>query len=233
MSLQTLSTTLQTVWGKNLKSILRYGAAAVADRSPKAEDQSLLIVMETLHPADLGAASDAIRSWVKAGHPYPFVCDMEFLQQSADIFPIEYLDMQDHHEVVLGADPLAGITVDTRHLRLQCESDLKGKLLHLQSEYVLCCHRPRELLKLMGRSLNDFDRVFVGLAHLLGQARTGGRRAVVAQLAQKIDFSPAIFDELYDVHDGRLQWRDLAQLQEKFQHYLTALQLITRFANNL
>jgi hypothetical protein len=222
---------LKAAWGAHLKSVIRYGAAAVNDHSSLAADQSILIVLDEVRAPVLALAADVIRQWVKKDHPMPFIFDEQTFAQSTDIFPIDYLNMQDHHEVLWGSDPLQGIRIDQRFLRLQCESEMRGKLIHLKSQYVLNCHKPKDLLKLMTVTLMDFDRVMTGVLHLLKQRPQGGRREIVAQLAQSADFQPGVFLELYDIHDGHKDCRDASQIQQLFEHYLTALQAITKFVD--
>jgi hypothetical protein len=231
MKTQDFSTALQSAWGAHLKSVIRYGAAAVDDRSTVPADQSVLIVLDEVKVPILQLASDPIRRWVKKGHPMPFIFDEPTFAQSTDIFPIDYLNMRDHHEVLWGADVLKDIHIDHRFLRLQCESEMRGKLIHLKSEYVLNCHTPKKLLQLMLHTLNDFDRVMIGVLHLLKQRPQGGRRQIVAELAKAIDFQPEIFLDLYDIHDNHKECRDASHMQQKFEHYLTALQTITRFVD--
>lgn len=231
MKPQEFSISLQAAWGVHLKSVIRYGTAATEDHSASPADQFILIVLDEVKAPLLTLAADPIRQWVKKGHPMPFIFDELTFAQSTDIFPIDYLNMLDHHEILWGTDVLKDIQIDRRHLRLQCEAEMRGKLIHLKSEFVLNCHKPKKLLDLMLYTLNDFDRVMTGILHLLKQKPEGGRRQIVTQLAKYADFQSGIFLELYDIHDGRKAGPETAQIQQKFEHYLTALQAIIRFVD--
>lgn len=230
MNAADLVTGLYTQWGKNLVSAIRYGMAAIREGSSRPEDQQLLIVLEHLTPADMAKGASLIRSWCKKENPLPFLCDRQFFLSSADIFPIEYLEMKDYHKVLLGEDYLEHLHIDHRHLRLQCESEMRGKLMHLQSEYVLAMGNTKLLQHLLQRSMLSFERVFHGVTHLLGRAIPNGRREQIEFLATQIDFSPDVFFELYDLHDGKIPWRR-ADPEEMFEHYLTAIQAITRYVD--
>lgn len=221
MNVQTVVKSVQTAWAEHLKAVVRYGAV----------DQNLLIVLNRITAEILDDGADTLRKWVRGGHPMPFLFDEAFLRQSADTFPIDYLDMQDHHQVLWGTDPLQDIVVDHRHLRQHCEFELRSKLIHLKSEYVLNCQKPAALLQLMVHSLASTDRILTGVAHLVGEKLAGDRREAALQLAPKLDIRPEILIELYDVHDKKLRWRDMAQIRQKFEHYLTALQGITKFVD--
>lgn len=224
MTLQDLMAALQANWNNNLKSIVRYGAAAIDDQSTEPSDQFLLILLSNSCPASLAPAADTIRKWVKHHHPMPFIFDEAAFRQSADIFPIDYLSMQDHHEVMFGINPLQNIRIDQRHLRLQCESEMQGRLIHLKSEFVLKCHEPKQLLQLMLQSLADFDRIFCGIMHLLGEKPVTGRRKTLDRLAIRIGFNPDVFIQLYDSPKH-------SQATQKFEHYLTALEAITKYVD--
>lgn len=231
MKAHDFSASLQAAWGVHLKSVIRYGTAAVDDHSKVPSDQFILVILDEIKAPILTLAADPICQWAKKGHPMPFIFDEPTFTQSMDIFPIDYLNMQDHHEILWGADVLKGVRIDHRHLRLQCESEMQGKLIHLRSEFVLNCHKPKKLLELMLNTLSDFDRVMTGILHMLKQRPQGGRRQIVAELAKSIDFQPAIFLDLYDLHDGKKESPDPTQIQQKFEHYLTALQAITKFVD--
>lgn len=232
MNPHDFSASLQAAWGGHLKAIIRYGAAAVHDHSTVPSDQYILIVLDETKASLLALAADPICQWVKKGHPMPFIFDELTFTKSTDIFPIDYLNMRDHHEILWGADMLKDVPINLSHLRLQCESEMQGKLIHLKSEYVLNSLKAKNLLKLMLCTLSDFDRVMVGILHLLKHPTHGGRRQVVTQLAKSADFQTGIFMELYDIHDGKKECNDASQIQQKFEHYLTALQAITRFVDN-
>ncbi len=231
MKLQDFSASLQAAWGGHLKSVIRYGAAAVHDHSTHPSDQFILVVLDETKASLLALAADPICQWVKKGHPMPFIFDELTFANSTDIFPIDYLNMRDYHEILWGVDVLKDIPIDQRFLRLQCESEMQGKLIHLKSEYVLNSLKPKNLLKLMLHTLSDFDRVMTGILHLVKQRPQDGRRQVVTQLATVIDFQPGIFLELYDIHDGKKEEPEESQIQQKFDHYLTALHAITRFVD--
>lgn len=51
---------------------------------------------------------------------------------SLDTFPLEYLHIANRNEVLYGIQPLAGYVPDIKALRLECERELRGILVHLR-----------------------------------------------------------------------------------------------------
>ena len=51
------------------------------------------------------------------------------IAESADVFPIEFLDIQRSHVLLHGDNPLTGVEIHGVHLRLQCERELREKMV--------------------------------------------------------------------------------------------------------
>jgi len=111
---------------------------------------------------------------------FPFALSRDFLQSSLDTFPLEILEMKSGYRLIIGDDPLTGLTVETQNVRLQCERELKGKGLHLRSALL---HRrtDKALAGLVNLSAEDFHRVYLGLLFLKGENLKEGNRIQAAQ----------------------------------------------------
>jgi len=66
----------------------------------------------------------------------PLVMTKEELTDGVDVFPIEFLNIKQHYEVLHGEDCLADITISRKHLRHQLEFEFRSKLIHLREEYL-------------------------------------------------------------------------------------------------
>ena len=104
-----------------LSSAVLYGSAAAGDFMPETSNYNVLLVMDGLGLAELDALSKPVAQWTKAGHRPPLLFTRGQLQASAEVFPIELLDMRQSHRVLFGEDPLADVRVNHEHLRLQLE----------------------------------------------------------------------------------------------------------------
>ena len=86
----------------------------------------------------------------------PLVMTEDYIRRSLDVFPIEFLDIKLFHKTVYGHDHFGNIAIDKGQLRLQCERDLKGKLINLQRGYVSCEGKTREIKALLLEALPGF-----------------------------------------------------------------------------
>ncbi len=119
---------------------------------PATSNYNVLLVLDGLGVAELDALSKPAAQWTKAGHRPPLLFTRGQLQASADVFPIELLDMRQSHRVLFGEDPLADVTINHEHLRLQLERELNEKLLALREGYLLTGGRPKHVVQLLTSS---------------------------------------------------------------------------------
>lgn len=190
--------------GERLVSVVLYGPAAHGDDYRAVRQLHLLIVTADLGPETLAQLGDPIRWWLKSGEAWPRLFTRELLRDSLDIYPIELLDITRHHRVLHGQDPLAEITPAAPELlRLQCERELREKLMRLREGYVETRARPKALRELLAASYTSFALVWRGCLHLLGAEVPLHDREVAAALAARLDLDPRPFEEVADIAEGR------------------------------
>ncbi len=233
MTPQELAVELKKEYGDMLKSVVLYGSAAGGDHSKKFSDFNIICILDHILPSLIARSNRIVRRWVKAGNPPPHFFGEDHIRESLDVFPIEFLDMQERHEGVAGIDPLAGIEVDPKNLRLQCESELKGKLIHLRSFYAANCHDTKLLAKTMVESFPSFMAAFRGLLRLIGKKDLVDVREVLTALAAASGANPDIFLTIADIRAGRSELPRKDEALVLFEHYLTGIDRITTFADTL
>ena len=116
--------------------MILYGSAAAGDFVPQKSDYNLLIALNKITPKDLRNAHACMREWAKMGHPVPVYFTVDELQNSADVFPIEFHNMERARKVLYGTDVLANLAISDEFLRHQTEYELRSKLIKLRREYI-------------------------------------------------------------------------------------------------
>src|SRR5215210_483420 len=119
---------LRSTHGENLAAVVLYGSAAAGDAVADSSDYNLLIALHRITPEDLRLAQAPMREWRRLGHPLPVYFTTEELRDAADVFPIEYHQMQSARVVLYGDDPFASLVIDDANLRHQTEYELRSKL---------------------------------------------------------------------------------------------------------
>jgi hypothetical protein len=149
-----------------VRSVILYGPAAHGDYAKDTRHFYLLIVLRELDLDCIGAVGDPIRWWLKKGEPMPRLMSPGMLREAADVFPIELSDIRDHHVVLFGADAMDKLEVEHDHLRLQCERELREKLMRVQEAFIEADGRDRALTRLLTESYLSFAPVFRGCLRL-------------------------------------------------------------------
>ena len=60
----------------------------------------------------------------------------DYVLNSLDVFPIEFSEIKDQYKVIFGDDIFKDVEIPSKDVRLLCEQQVKGKLLHLRQAYV-------------------------------------------------------------------------------------------------
>jgi hypothetical protein len=93
----------------------------------------------------------------------PLFLTQEYIKTSLDVFPVEFLDMKENYLLLFGKDVLAGLEIDLKNLRFQCEQELKSKLLMINQNYL----RVKDALLLKTLLLKSFSSVLHILRNLI------------------------------------------------------------------
>ncbi|HDQ14097.1 MAG TPA: nucleotidyltransferase domain-containing protein [Sediminispirochaeta sp.] len=112
----------------DLESLVLYGSAVKGSFVEGVSDVNLLVLTKETHPdriIELGKESaKLIRRLRLSLH---FLTVDEFLN-SADVFPMEYFDIQQDHEILWGQDPAEKLQLSKKELRHQLEERLRGSV---------------------------------------------------------------------------------------------------------
>jgi hypothetical protein len=224
---------LEEIYEGALESVILYGSGAGHDFSKTFSDYNLIVILKDVAPGELEKSNRLTRKWMRKGNPAPHFFDEHHIQTSRDVFPLEFIDIRDRHQVLMGRNPFATIVIEPVNLRHQCESELKGKLLHLRSYFNANCHRPKRIAHIMVSSFSSFNAVFRGVLTLMGQTPPQHRRDVVELLATHLDFNPGVFLDIINIRDGNISAPRRRAALESFEEYLTALASITTYVDKL
>ena len=136
--LQQLVQRLQTACGENLVSVVLYGSAAREDFHEQYSDVNLLLVLSELGANALHALTPVITWWTHEEklHP-PMIMTRQELQESADVFAIELLDIKTTHRTLAGEDVVMSIDVPMNLHRVEVEHELRTTLLRLRQHLLL------------------------------------------------------------------------------------------------
>ncbi len=231
-TLERFTHEIQTLYGDELVSVILYGSAAGRDFVPDRSDLNFLIVLKRVTPEALRKAMPSITAWHRQRIATPLFMDPEFLQSSLDVFPIEFLEMQEQHRLLAGTDILLNLKISPKNLRLQCEEELKGKLLTLRRAYIETAGSVAALEELMTHSLKSFLIVTRYLLRLKGLQPAHEFLEILVQAEETFKLS---LEGIRDVHSIRLGAARLekSEAHRLFERYLADLEQLVACADRI
>lgn len=140
---------LRDAMGDALESVVLFGSLARGEAREPVSDVNLLLLVRAADRATLVRGAPVAQRWRDEAHGVPLLFTPDEWRRSADVFPVEVADMQDHRRVLLGPDPVAGLRVSPAHLRLQVERELRGELAQLRRGIFLAADHPADLGRLL------------------------------------------------------------------------------------
>ncbi|NVM57311.1 MAG: hypothetical protein HWN51_04240 [Desulfobacterales bacterium] len=220
------------LFGNDLISIILYGSAASADYIPGKSDVNFMIVLSEKGIDSLDQTFDVIAKWKKRNVATPLFLTDEYVRTSLDAFPIEYLNFQNSHKVVYGKDILKDLTFDRHFLRLQCEREIKGKLLLLREAFLETRGKGKYLQQLVAQSIHAVIAIFNALLHLKGKELPSQKREVIRLACQAFDMDGALFEKLLDVKEKKIKPTG-TELTRVFQAYLKEVKRLWQIVDTL
>jgi predicted nucleotidyltransferase len=223
---------IQRLYGDDLVSLVLYGSAAGTDFVPDRSDLNFLVVLKRVTPEALRKAMPLVRSWHRQKIATPIFVDPEFLKSSLDVFPIEFLDMQEQHRVLAGTDILLELKISPKNLRLQCEEELKGKLLTLRRAYLETAGRLEALEELMTQSLKSFLTLARHLLRLKGIRPAHEFLEILAQTEETFGLSLEAMRTVHSVRLGAVRL-ERSEAQELFDRYVAEIEQLAACADTI
>lgn len=186
-----LAQKLERTLADRLKAVLLFGSVARGEAIEGVSDVNVLVLIDRIDPVALRAASGLAREWAAAGNTPPLVFETAEVPKATDAFAIEFSDMIDAHELLFGTDPLGGLTVERRHLRLQAERELRGKLVQLREMLLLTANEPDRIGLLLGKALPSFVTYQRAVLRLVGRGAPSDSAETIRQAADIVGGDPA------------------------------------------
>ena len=193
---------LKQTHGKNLAGVILYGSAAAGDFIPQASDYNLLIALHRITPKDLRNAHAVMREWTRLGYHVPVYFTVDELQNAADVFPIEFHQMERARKVLYGADVLANLNITDEFLRHQTEYELRSKLIRLRRAYIPASDSVASLMNLMAESLASFASLFRAVLLIHGIEPPTKKHQIIALMAQKLNLDSKPFEKIFEIREN-------------------------------
>ena len=142
----------------------------------------------------LSKAAKAVSKLNKLIHP--LFLTQDYINRSTDIFPIEFLDMQENYQLLYGQDVLSGIHIDTKNLRFQCEQELKVKLLNLKQAYLRICRNKAALRSLLFQAFTSVLHISRNLLRLKNKKLVYQKLEMIKELGREFGIEQGLWEKI-------------------------------------
>ena len=232
-TLDRLVEDLRAAHGDNLASIVLYGSVAAGDQIETRSDHNLLIALDRITSDDLRLSQTAVRDWHGLGQPLPVYFTVEELKRAADVFPIEFLQMEKARKVLYGRDPFEFVEISPANLRHQTEYELRTKLIQLRRLYIPASTSVEKLSALMSDSLASFAALFRAVLILHGQEPPVSKAESVRATARLLDLEGSPFERILELRAKTEAKLTETEANNLFSAYMSQIERVIEAVDRL
>jgi hypothetical protein len=223
---------LLDIHNSNIVSIAVYGSACSINFVPKVSDINIAVVFQQLDFSVFQKSLKLAAQGRKEKITAPLFLTREYILNSLDVFPIEFSEIRDHHLTIFGEDLFSTINVDAKHVRLLCESQIKGKLLRIRQAYLEVDGNWRSLKHVLRDSLNSLFPVFRQLLVLTGQEPLTHKEEMLKQIAEKFSLNAAPLIAVYQ-DKNKIVALHPSQIEQLLNEYCAQLEQLAHRIDQL
>lgn len=183
-------------FGKDVDSIILYGSAATDEFVSKKSDINFLVCLSKDGINHLTKVKGKIGEWQKSRISLPLFLTKSYIKASIDTFPIEFFNISYAYRILYGEDILKDLKIEKKYLRLQCERELKGKLLKLRQNYLMASGKIKEMRKLCSDSIVTFISIFRALLFLKNVEGNLNKMDIILSTCREFGLDESLFSVL-------------------------------------
>ncbi len=219
---------LLSVHGDQVVSVFIYGSATGQNYIHEISDINSVVVFSDLNFSVLKKSLKTISKGKSQKITAPLFLTKAHIESSLDVFPLEFLDMKENYVVIYGEDILSKFQVNSQHVRLLCEHELKGKLIRIRQAYLEGGLDKKHIKMILQESLNSLIPIFKNLIRLKNKQPLADKEKVLLTLCQEFGLNQDVFLLIYK---DRTKEAEIAHADAEIfiERYLAELQkLVSR-----
>ena len=224
--LQAYSKDVKAAFGDLLEGLLLYGSAVRSEFLPGRSNLNLLLVVTGYDAAILTRYESVHKRWSKEGIIIPlFLTDQEIRTSSA-LFPLEFLEIQEHHRVLGGRDPFVGFHVDAKRVGDEVMQGLAGHVLRLRQRFAEAGGANDAVLILLPLAVTSTIPLLRGIQRMRGWPVLMPSEAVIKDVGDRLQI------DVQGVHEALMLKRGIIspgplEVPRVFDRYLKAVTLLS------
>ncbi len=230
-ALSRLIEELRAAYGDNLVSIVLYGSVAAGDHIELRSDHNLLIVLKRITAHDLRLAQTTMLTWLSLKQPMPVFFTEEELERAADVFPIEFRQMERARKILHGRDPFEFVEISNANLRHQTEYELRTKLIQLRRLYLATSGE--NLSGLIRDSFASFAALFRAVLTLHGHEAPVSKAASVRATVNLLGLDGSPFEKIIQLRTKTTPALTEDEATDLFSTYMKQIERVIEAVDKL
>ena len=206
------------VYEKGIDSIHITGSALTTDFDPKISDVNSVIVLKNMNLEFLTILAPLGKKYGKKEIAAPLIMTPQYIQESLDVFPIEFLNFKLLHHTIFGEDVFQQLEIKKSDLRYQCERELKVKLIGLRQGYISAVGNQKIITENFINSIVAYIPLFRSIIFLLGKEPPINNNDVLTALQEATDVNTDAFETVLKAKKERKKL-SMEKLNTLFKDY--------------
>ena len=227
--LQAYTRDVKAAFGDRLEGLLIYGSAVRGEYLPGRSNLNMLLLVAGYDTATLKLYEPIHKRWGKEQVVTPLFLREQDLKFSSALFPLEFLEIQEHHRVLGGRDPFVGFHVDTRRLKDAVLQGLAGNVLRLRQRFAESGGANEAVTILLPLSITSTVPLLRGLQRVLQWPVLSQSDAVIKDMDDRLSVNLQSFHEALLLKRGQIT-PGPAEIPRLFDRYLQASTLLAEAA---
>ncbi|MGR3309167.1 MAG: hypothetical protein ACUZ77_00180 [Candidatus Brocadiales bacterium] len=210
---------LLSTYEGTIYSLYIVGSAVTKDFNLTLSDINTLIILNESKPEIFDFLASRGKRFGRKRIRAPLIVTRSYVENSLDVFPIEFLEMQLINKLVYGEDILKELNFGKNNVRLQCERELKGSLQAVRQGYIKSMDDKHVLRDFFLGLLSGSIPVFRAILYLHDKELPKDKLGVLDELEQATELNAQSFRELYKIKSQNLK-PGLPELKKMFSDLL-------------
>jgi hypothetical protein len=216
---------------ERVQSLYVTGSAVASDFSEKTSDINSLIVLDEIHFDFFKFLAPLGKKFKSKGIAAPLVMTPSYINESLDVFPMEFLELKLIHKTAYGNDMVKDLEIDPKLLRLQCEREIKTRLIGLWQGYISSFGETDIIASLLWRSVKGCMPLFRSIIFLMGKEPPLKKIDVINSLNGTAHVDKEVFIKALLLKEKR--FKDREEVLSLFESYYGNLETIAGIVNAL
>jgi hypothetical protein len=206
-----------------IHSVHIVGSALTRDFDPRNSDINSVVILGQMNLKFLEFLAPLGKKFGKKRIAAPLIMTPGYIDNSLDVFPIEFFNIQKLHFTVWGEDVFQDLDIKKPDLRRQCEQELKIKLMGLRQGYISAAGDQKILARSFAQSFSGYMPLFKSIILLLGKEPPNNNDDILSALEEVSGVRTEVFKTVMNQKKNKTK-PPIAQLNMVFEDYYAAIE---------